>query len=271
MARLASLSLSQFVSCPLVVLALVAGAKVASAQEVAPSAISLTGPSPAPAAPATVRAAPAAAPAAPDVPPAKEAPPEYNGNDHDLFVHHIAVGYFGVSQLPVGQNGAAPGIVNAPVVGVRYWASRLVGVDLGLGFGYSTTSETGVAASTDTWGFALHAGLPLSLAQSRHFSFEVVPIEATLGFAGGSNPGGAPGAPSASGLLFRAGARVGAELQFGFIGIPQLALEASLGLYVQHESFGVGNVSVNQTTFTTSVSSDPWAIFTDTVSALYYF
>ena len=263
MARVASL---QFVSL-LVVPALLATTKLASAQEaVAPGAISLTGPPAAP--PAAAARAPAASP---EAPPAKDASPEYAGNDHDLFVHHIAVGYFGISQLPVGTGGAAPGIVNAPVVGVRYWVSRLVGVDLGLGFGYSTTSETGVAASTDTWGFALHGGLPLSLAQSKHFSFEVVPIEATIGFTGGSNPMGMVNGPSASGLLFRAGARVGAELQFGFIGIPQLALEASLGLYVQHESYGVGNNSVNTTTFTTSVSSDPWAIFTDTISALYYF
>jgi hypothetical protein len=203
-------------------------------------------------------------------------------SDHDQFVHHIAVGYFGISQLPVGTGtggtGGGQGIVNAPVIGIRYWASRLVGVDVGIGFGYTSSSPGGAAASSNSWGFAFHAGLPLSLASSKHFSFELVPIEATLGFAGGSVPGvvtfGGGGAPSTSvnGVRVDVGARIGAELQFGFIGVPQLAIEASIGLYVQHEAWGTSTVAdASTTTFATSVGSDPWAIFTDTISALYYF
>jgi hypothetical protein len=260
------------VSCALalVVLALVATSS-ASAQEgpVAPSAISLTGPS----TPAPPLAAPAVV-AVVAAPPAKEAPAEYAGNDHDLFVHHIGVGYFGVSQLPVGTNvGGAAGIVNAPVIGVRYWASRLLGADVGLGFGYTTSSRSGTVGSNNNWGFALHGGLPLSLVSSRHFSFEVVPIEATIGFTGGSAPPGGGAGPNqgVSGFLIDVGGRVGAELQFGFIGIPQLALEASLGLLVKHQSVGVGTATVQTTTFATTVGSDPWAIFTDSISALYYF
>ncbi len=196
------------------------------------------------------------------------------GVDHDLFIHHIAVGYFGVSQLPVGLGGGgAPLIVNAPVIGARYWATKMVGVDVGLGFGYNTNSVGGATGSTDTWGFALHGGLPLALADSKHFTFEVVPIEATVGFTGGSTPsGGAGPSTSLKGFRLDVGARVGAELHFGFIGIPQLALEGSIGLYLQHESFGTGSAPSDQTTtFSTTVGSDPWAIFTDSISALYYF
>jgi hypothetical protein len=268
------------ISGSLGVVAWLATGGVAYAQEgpVAPSAISLTG-SPPGAAAAPAPAAPPAVVAAPGVVVApavvKEAPPEYAGNDHDLFVHHVAFGYFGVSQLPVGLPvggvGGTTGIVNAPVIGVRYWATRTVGVDLGVGFGYVSSSVAGAAASSDTWGFALHGGLPLSLAASKHFSFEVVPIEVTFGFTGGSAPAGAGVAGTLSGLRVDVGARVGAELQFGFIGIPQLALEASLGLYLEHEAYGQGTQTDQTTTFSTSVGSDPWAIFTDTVSALYYF
>jgi hypothetical protein len=266
------------VSCALVV-ALLATVSVASAQTqgegpVAPSAISLTGPSqPAPsAAPAVVVAA-----AAPAAPAAKEAPAEYAGNDHDLFVHHIAVGYFGISQLPVGSGGAASAIVNAPVVGLRYWATRLIGIDAGLGFGYATNSTNGTTGSNDTWGIALHGGLPLALADSKHFSFEVVPIEVTLGFTGGSIPTGGVMSTSLHGFIADVGARVGAELHFGFIGIPQLALEGSIGLLVKHQSWsssaagGGASPGGQSTGFATSVGSDPWAIFTDSISALYYF
>ena len=271
------------VSSALVALALLATASVASAQEgpVAPSAISLTGPStPTPPAAPVVVAAPVAREAPAKEAPAKEAPAEYAGNDHDLFVHHIAVGYFGISQLPVGAGGASDQTVNAPVIGVRYWATKMVGVDVGVGFGYDTQSTNGTTGSTSTGGFALHGGLPLALADSKHFSFEVVPIEATLGFAFGSSPaaGVGPGVNSDSlkGMRIDVGARVGAELHFGFIGIPQLALEGSIGLFVQHESWSsqIGNAAStgqNQTTFATSVGSDPWAIFTDSISALYYF
>ena len=252
----------------LVALAPLATASAALAQDpVAPSAISLTGPS---------TAAPPAVPVVVAAQPAKEAPAEYAGNDHDLFVHHIGVGYFGISQLPVGSGGAAQATVNAPVIGLRYWATRMVGVDVGLGFGYQTSSTNGTTGSTNTYGFALHGGLPLALADSKHFSFEVVPIEATLGFTGGSIPTGGPMSESVHGLRVDVGARVGAELHFGFIGIPQLALEGSIGLFIQHQSWGstIGNgpsTGANTTTFATSVGSDPWAIFTDSISALYYF
>jgi hypothetical protein len=256
------------VSCALVAGAVLATVFAASAQEaaVAPSAISLTG-TPA-AEPRTAVAPSSAAAPAQATPPAKEAPAEYAGNDRDLFIGHIGVGYFGISQLPVGT---APSIVNAPVVGVRYWATHLVGIDAGIGFGYNDTTVAGTVGSTSAWGLAFHGGLPLALADSKHFTFELVPIEVTLGFTGGSTPNGAT-TTSQKGLRVDIGARVGAELHFGFIGIPQLALEGSIGLFFEYESFGAGNAAnSSETTFSTSVGSAPWAIFTDTISALYYF
>jgi hypothetical protein len=246
---------------------------VASAQEEAPSAVPLSGSG---ASTLSATGTSAAAPQERVVVRYREAPKEEGGNDHDLFVHHIAVGYFGISQLPVGNGTAAGGTVNAPVIGLRYWATRMVGIDAGLGFGYANQSPGGNGASADQFGFAFHGGLPLALADSKHFSFEVVPIEGTFGFTGGSFPAGGVGgaAPSVSvnGFRMDVGARIGAELHFGFIGIPQLALEGSIGLYVEHRSWGT-NAAANAstTTFSTSVGSDPWAIFTDTIAALYYF
>jgi hypothetical protein len=211
--------------------------------------------------------------AAPMVTTAPAAPAVDNENDHDAVVGHFAVGYFGINQLPVGGGGGAAGAavtqnyINAPVIGARYWISPKVGIDGGVGFSDSSAG----------WGVAIHAGLPLALATSKHLTFELIP-EATVGFAGNSDtiPAGAgTTSVSYSGFLIDIGARIGGEIQFGFIGIPQLALQGTIGLYLNHESFGfstsASSGSTSSTTFTTSVGSDPWGIFTDNISALYYF
>ena len=196
------------------------------------------------------------------------------GNDHDGVVGHFAVGYFGISQLPVGaaptgaNQPAGQGIVNAPVIGARYWITPKLGIDGGIGFGYQDTS------GASTWGLAIHGGVPIALGTSHHFTFELTP-EATLGFSGGSTPLGVNQSASLSGFLLDLGAKIGAELQFGFIGIPQLSLQANVGVYLQQEAWGYTaagtTTSTTATTLSTSVGSNPWAIFTDTVSALYYF
>jgi hypothetical protein len=41
---------------------------------------------------------------------------------------------------------------------------------------------------------------------------------------------------SYSGFLFEAGGRVGAEVHFGFLGLPYLAMQASVGLALRYES-----------------------------------
>jgi hypothetical protein len=190
-----------------------------------------------------------AAPAAP--------PPADTGNDHDSVVGHFGVGYFGIQDLPIGTAATkGEGNIIAPVIGARYWIMPKLGIDAGVGF----------SDSSNGWGVALHGGVPLALATSHHFTFEVTP-EATLAFTGNSNMG------SYSGFLLDLGARAGAEIQFGFIGIPQLALQASVGLYLQHQAYGYpGNTpSVANTTLATSFNGDPWGIFTDNISALYYF
>src|SRR5260370_41411986 len=69
-------------------------------------------------------------PPAPDVeampPTAARGLPEAASADHDLFVKHLAVGYFGVTSLPIaasGMAGAAPqrGTVAPPGAGGRHW------------------------------------------------------------------------------------------------------------------------------------------------------
>ncbi|HEX7663747.1 MAG TPA: hypothetical protein VF407_04525, partial [Polyangiaceae bacterium] len=206
-----------------------------------------------------------------------------NTPDHEAVIGHFAVGYMGISQLPIGGvngNNFAAGTVTAPVIGVRYWLNRMIGIDGGIGFGFSTGSSTVSANGTDTTtnnpsqlGFALHGGVPLAFAHGKHYSFELVP-ELNVGFTHGSIAG-TPDDVSLSGFRLDAGARVGAEIYFGFIGVPQLALQASVGAYFTHENAGIsqGNnsASVSSNAISTSVQGAPWAIFVNSISALYYF
>jgi hypothetical protein len=75
------------------------------------------------------------------------------------------------------------------------------------------------------------------------------------------------------------GARAGAEIHFGFIDIPQLALQASIGLRFDVDSGSTTDstgpddveVSSNRTHLHTTVQGAPWAIFTNNIAALYYF
>jgi hypothetical protein len=195
-----------------------------------------------------------------------QAAPAGEGNDHDGVVGHFAVGYFGISNLPVGGGtvgNLTQGTIVAPVIGARYWMLPKVGLDVGVGFSDSSSG----------WGIGVHGGLPLALATSKHMTFELIP-EVTVAFAGNSN-GSGNASVTDSGFLLNIGGRVGGEIQFGFIGIPQLALQASVGLYLEHESWGFSTAnqsgSSSSTIFTTSVQGAPWGIFTDNISALYYF
>ena len=213
--------------------------------------------------------------------------PESTTPDHEQFVGHFAVGYFGISQLPIAGlaapgGGGAPGLardnVNAPVIGVRYWLSRNLGIDAGVGFGLTGGSVETVPGNNNDkpskFGLALHGGVPLAFAHGKHYTFELVP-ETTIGFASGTIKTNGQPDIDLSGFRFDLGARVGAELYFGFIGVPQLSLQGSVGLYFRREAFkmkqGDASVSDGTTTVGTSVQSDPWALFTNNISAFYYF
>jgi len=215
-------------------------------------------------------------------------------SDHAQMVGRLAVGYFGITQTGAGANLAAgpndspysvPG--QAPVVGVRYWLDPMIGIDAGIGMSMiGGTIDTGVANAPDVKrgsfsGFLIHGGVPLALASADHFTFEVIP-EINLGFAGGKvDPNGATaGNVEYSGFHFDLGARVGAEIHFGFIKLPQLSLVASVGLRFDSDKGSTEDSqdpapteksSSSRSEFHTTVGSNPWAIFTDNVAALYYF
>lgn len=233
--------------------------------------------------------------AAPAAPPRAEK--EDDGvTDHEKVIGRFAVGYMGLTNIPLGGGGQALGVqkatVPAPVIGVRYWINPKVGLDLGVGVALASSSLVVENANQSTttdgpgiFGGALHGGIPIALATAKHYTFQVVP-EVNLGFASrtdrfsGNTP---PSDLSHSGLRIDAGARAGAEIHFGFIGVPELALQATVGLYLSHQRWSnkqeqgpngpasLQSSSISETGLSTTVQSDPWALFTNNISALYYF
>ena len=207
-----------------------------------------------------------------------------SGNDHALVIGHLGVGTFGVLELPrCGGAGCAStgagSTLQAPTIGARYWLDERMAIEAGLGIGYtsgSTSTETGTTTNKvndpSLFGLALHGGLPLVFASGAHYAFEVVP-ELNVGFVTGS--GGGAGNVDLSGFLLELGGRVGAEIQFGFIGIPQLALQGTVGLHMRYEgrsqSANNTTVSNHQFGFGTSVEGAPWQIFLGSLAAIYYF
>lgn len=218
------------------------------------------------------------------------------------------------------QMTADPGAVDAPVIGVRYWFNEGMGVDFGLGIRkYSgkakwTLFERDLANPTNApqeftfeqndvsqTGILIHAGLPIALNAEKHYVFELVP-EANIGFSSGTmkdevlTPPSVTPPPIArddiklSGFSLDIGARVGSEVHFGFIGVPNLALQASVGLFFSMQKVKADGGSrapqdpvnpvdaqpkttfeASSTTIGTTVHDTPWAIFTNSISALYYF
>jgi hypothetical protein len=199
--------------------------------------------------------------------------------DHSRFVGDFAIGFLGIQSINIAApGGAPPTTVNAPVIGGRYWLDEGMGIDAGLGFAFasaSTTVENG-DTTTDTdnpqpTAFILHGGVPFALADSQYFVFELIP-ELNIGFAGNT-----VGDDKLRGFHLDLGARAGAEVHFGFIDIPQLSLQAGIGVNLAYNRVSITNDttdisgSQSSTSFGTTVGNDPWDIFTSSISALYYF
>lgn len=224
--------------------------------------------------------------------------------DQGRWVGRIGIGFYGLHAIPLPQADASlidpsdpnsPFQLNvhdlsrtftAPAVGIRYWFNRDVGLDAAIGFwmygGSDKSTDPNGTRESDLesrTAFLIHAGLPIVLGGGKHVSVQLTP-EVNLGFASGKwkpSPAGGnlPPAVDESGFLFQVGTRIGAEVFFGFIGMPELALDGSLGLYLQTQSgtASAGNVEMTRSEMmiATNNFNSPWEFFTSSLAARYYF
>ena len=110
--------------------------------------------------------------------------PAVETTDHAVVVRHFGIGYMGRRTMNINPTGA-PATVDAPIIGARYWLDPLIGIDAGVGLLFRGGSTKVGDTSTDLQGytvFMLHGGVPLALAGSKHFSFQVIP-ELNFGIA----------------------------------------------------------------------------------------
>lgn len=216
-------------------------------------------------------------------------------SDHSKVAGHFGVGFFGVMDVPVFSclgdlacpilPPGASATVSAPTVGLRYWLDEGMAIEAALGLGISSQSvettmgmTTAVTPLESTTAFGLHGGLPLALAHSGHFVFQLVP-ELNFAIASGSleNPTDSQQNWDLSGLLFEIGGRVGGEIHFGFIDIPQLSLQGTVGLRLRVESRSAERATPatthdqSTTSVGTNLGGEPWDIFTGSITAIYYF
>ena len=223
-----------------------------------------------------------------EAPPASGTTPDATtgDSDHTSAVGHLGVGWFGAGGVTLGI-GDVSVAVSTPAVGIRYWLSEGIGLDVAVGFGYTSTGGTvdspdAVVDISGSSGFAMtvHGGLPISVYHGEHYSFQLVP-EIDLGFGSGTIFGADANADQDVGaFFFQVGARAGAEIHFGFIGVPQLALQGTVGLALAYQSNTLENgfadmrgstiTTVNGFTLATTVQDEPWDIFTGSIRAIYY-
>jgi hypothetical protein len=196
--------------------------------------------------------------------------------DHSVVVGHLALRYFGTTRataLAAAGMGApsSGGSLDLHTVGIRYWLNGSLGIEGGLSFGIRTASSstTTVQGSTTTnvnsdapnaLGFGLRVALPIQLAEAKHVSIQLAPY-LQLNYARSALQWAdmpATNDVTNSSMNFfslEIGATAQAELQFGFLGAPQLGLIAQFGLGLSYatvsrtdEQVPSGNRRVSSTT-----------------------
>ena len=172
------------------------------------------------------------------------------------------------------------GNLTAQIIGMRYWFNPGMGLTAGLGFGSGSSSSS--SGGTNVEGpsatvFAVKGGLPIALATSKHYTFVLEP-QLAFGYATSSQSQNNT-TIDLTGYRVAVGATAGAEIHFGFIGIPELSLVGSIGLAFDTQggktkTTAGGNTvenAVAQTTIATFTRENPWNIFSGNVAAIYYF
>lgn len=192
--------------------------------------------------------------------------------DHSVVVGRLGLRYFGSAQVPaLSFSGGMVGTTGSEAlhtVGVRYWLNNSIGLEAGLGIGFSSgsstrTVQTGGMTTTQSsdnpnfFGLGLQVGLPIMLAEAKHLAIHLDPYLffrfGTSGITTGVSTATTDNTLSA--VQFGLGANAVAELQFGFIGLPQLGLQAQFGFGLAYTSISQQSVVLSTNDTTTSSSS----------------
>lgn len=240
---------------------------------------------PAPAPAPSVEQAPPPLPPPPPPPPAEAA----TQTDHERVIGKYGIGILGVASLNNLQTNGGYSTITAPIIGARRWVNDAWGLQVGVGLahhsGTASDSMPGQSNVEDptSWGFAAHVGLPLALYHDKHYAFLFLP-EANFGYAtwrqkDDQNIVGDQGLSGRSWLL-DVGARAGAEIHFGFMDLPMLTLQGTVGARMTYRDSAVKSADAsgvevtrgrNSLDLNTANYNDPWDIFVSSISALYYF
>lgn len=220
--------------------------------------------------------------------------------DHAVVTGRIGLRYFGSTSVPAlsfqGGMVGAGGSQSLHTVGMRYWLNGALGLEAGLTLGFAsggttTTQQSGGMTTTvsndnpNFFGIGVHAGLPIMLAEAKHVSIYLTPyldlIYGTSSITTGSGMGTTDNSLGA--FTLRLGANAAAELQFGFLGVPQLGLIAQFGFGVDFTSIS-GQTVVLSTNDTTTTSTSAFRlgttvgpnygladIISGSISAVWYF
>lgn len=187
--------------------------------------------------------------------------------DHSVVVNRLALRYFGAAQMPaLNDTGMRGGSGTLQTVGARYWLSPGLAIEGGLAIGFrsggTTTTITAGAGTTTVsadipnfFGVGAHVALPIMLAEAKHL---VVHLDPYLSLHYGRSAitttpeSDVQNDTALNAVRLAIGANATAELQFGFLGIPQLALQASLGFALNYL-----NTSTNTVRTTTRAGQPP--------------
>ncbi len=212
---------------------------------------------------------------------------EPKATDHETVVGGLGVGLLGNIVVRNTNVNFAALNANVPVIGARYWFTERFGLQAGLGLTVTSGVRKDNSAAENTfdltqWNTGFHVGAPISIFDGAHYNFLVIP-ELNLGYSTGRTKDD-PNFPTDQGFkqaawAFGAAVKAGAEVQFGFIGIPQLSLQGSIGLGLDYRTAMIETVENGQTVrrnhqwFSAGTGSynDPWDLFLGSIAALYYF
>lgn len=222
--------------------------------------------------------------------PAQARAPDAPVGDGERAMGTYALAVFNTQPFEFPASGGAdPLPLTVYTIGLRHWTKRPLGPfrnwgwDAGVGLVFRRSSVTspqaGVLESDDgpaLSGYGLHLGLPLAVTHHRHATFELVP-ELDVIYAKEKIPALDAGGDSTEyqGWSARLGAKAGFEIYFGFVGLPQLAIEASLGASLSYDSVKTTVGPIERSTRTWGIQTlrgnEPWSVFTGSVAAMYHF